>query len=38
MIDGEVLPQLAESPLQPWSGIPEWQRGVLPPERDRIDT
>ena len=37
MIDGEVLPQLPESPLQPWSGIPEWQRGVLPPDRDRID-
>jgi hypothetical protein len=28
---------LAESPLQPWSAIPEWQRGVMPPERDRID-
>ena len=36
MIEGEVLPQLPESPLQPWSGIPEWQRGVLPPDRDRI--
>src|ERR687890_234723 len=37
MIDGEVLPQLAESPLHPWSGIPEWQRGVLPPDQDGID-
>ena len=32
MIDGEVLPQLPELPLQPWSGIPEWQQGVMPPE------
>jgi dihydroorotase len=38
MIDGEVLPQLPESPLQPWSAIPEWQRGVMPPERDRMDS
>jgi dihydroorotase len=37
MIDGEILPRLPESPLQPWSAIPEWQRGVLPPERDRVD-
>jgi dihydroorotase len=38
MIDGEVLPQLPESPLQPWSAIPEWQQGVMPPERDRMDS
>jgi dihydroorotase len=38
MIDGEVLPRLAESPLQPWSAIPEWQRGVMPPERDRMES
>jgi dihydroorotase len=38
LIDGEVLPQLPERPLHPWSGIPEWQRGVLPPERETIDT
>ena len=38
MIDGEVLERTPELPLQPWSGIPEWQRGVLPPEKDRMDS
>jgi dihydroorotase len=37
LIDGAVLPRLPESPLQPWSAIPEWQQGVMPPEQDRID-
>jgi dihydroorotase len=36
MIDGEVLPRVPELPLQPWSGIPEWQRGVKPPDEDRM--
>jgi dihydroorotase len=36
MIDGEVLPLLPELPLHPWAAVPEWQRGVLPPEQDRI--
>lgn len=36
MIDGEVLPRVPELPLHPWSGIPEWQRGVKPPEEDRM--
>ncbi len=36
LIDGEVLGHAPESPLQPWSAIPEWQRGVAPPEKDRI--
>jgi dihydroorotase len=38
MIDGEVLQHAPERSLQPWSGIPEWQRGVVPPERDRMDS
>ena len=37
MIDGEVLPYLPETPLHPWSGIPDWQRGVLPPEQEQFD-
>jgi dihydroorotase len=37
MIDGEVLGHAPELPLQPWSGIPEWQRGVVAPEKDRMD-
>ena len=36
MIDGAVLPRVPERPLHPWSGIPEWQRGVRPPEEDRM--
>jgi hypothetical protein len=31
-----VLPRVPELPLQPWSGIPEWQRGVKPPDEDRM--
>lgn len=34
MVNGEVLPQMPELPLHPWSGIPEWQRGILPPDRE----
>ena len=37
MIDGEVLERRPELPLQPWSGIPEWQRGVVGPEKDRME-
>jgi hypothetical protein len=37
MIDGEVLERAPELPLQPWSAIPEWQRGVVDPEKDRMD-
>lgn len=37
MIDGEVLPRTEERPLHHWAGIPEHQRGVLPPERDRFE-
>jgi dihydroorotase len=37
MIDGEVLERTPELPLQPWSGIPEWQRGVVDPAEDRMD-
>jgi dihydroorotase len=36
MIDGEVLPRMSALPLHPWADVPEWQRGVLPPEQDRI--
>jgi dihydroorotase len=36
LIDGEVLPRVPERPLQPWSAIPEWQRGVQPPDEDRM--
>jgi hypothetical protein len=36
MIDGEVLPRIPEVPLHPWSGIPEWQRGVKSPDEDRM--
>jgi hypothetical protein len=28
---------MPEKPLHPWAGVPEWQVGALPPERDRID-
>jgi hypothetical protein len=38
MIDGEVLGRLQELPLQPWSAIPEWQRGVVDPAEDRMDS
>jgi dihydroorotase len=34
MVNGDVLPQTPELPLHPWSGIPEWQRGVLPPDQE----
>ena len=34
MVDGNVLPQTPELPLHPWSAIPEWQRGVLPPDQE----
>jgi dihydroorotase len=34
MVGGEVLPQMPELPLHPWAGIPEWQRGVLPPDQE----
>jgi len=37
MVDGEVLPQTPELPLHPWAGIPEWQRGVLPPDQEPWD-
>ena len=37
LIDGEVLGHAPELPLQPWSAIPEWQRGVVPPDKDRMD-
>ena len=37
MIDGEVLERTPELPLQPWSGIPEWQRGVVDPAEDRME-
>jgi dihydroorotase len=37
MIDGEVLPHAPERELHPWAGIPEWQQGVIPPERDHIE-
>lgn len=36
MVDGEVLPHTPESPLQPWAAIPEWQRGVLPPDQEKL--
>jgi dihydroorotase len=36
MIDGEVLPHIPESPLHPWAAIPEHQRGVMPPDRERM--
>jgi dihydroorotase len=34
MIDGDVLPQMAELPLQPWAALPEHQRGKVKPVRD----
>jgi dihydroorotase len=34
MVDGQVLPRTPELPLHPWSGIPELQRGVLPPDQE----
>jgi dihydroorotase len=37
MIDGEVLERAPELPLQPWSAIPEWQRGVVDPGVDRME-
>lgn len=37
MIDGEVLERTPELPLQPWSAIPEWQRGVVDPAEDRME-
>jgi dihydroorotase len=37
MIDGEVLERSPELPLQPWSAIPEWQRGVVDPGEDRME-
>jgi dihydroorotase len=37
LIDGEVLPRLPESPLQPWAAIPEHQRSVLSPELERVE-
>lgn len=36
MIDGDVLPHTPESPLHPWAGIPEHQRGVQDPKLERI--
>ncbi len=36
MVDGEVLPHLPESPLQPWATIPEHQRGVKWPHEERM--
>jgi dihydroorotase len=36
MVDGEVLPQLPESPLHPWATIPEIQRGVKWPHEERL--
>lgn len=37
MVDGEVLPQLPETPLHPWATVPEDQRGVKPPHEERMD-
>jgi dihydroorotase len=37
MVDGEALPHIPESPLHPWAGLPEHQRGVRAPEEDRIE-
>ena len=37
LVDGEALPRRPELPLHPWSGIPEWQRGVLPPDQEPWD-
>jgi dihydroorotase len=37
MVDGEILPRVEERPLHHWSAIPEWQRGVRPPDEDRIE-
>jgi dihydroorotase len=36
MVGGEVLPRVDERPLHPWAGIPEWQRGVKPPDQERM--
>lgn len=33
MIDGDVLPRVADDPLQPWSALPEAQRGKVIPFR-----
>jgi dihydroorotase len=33
LVDGEVLPRVAEEPLQPWSALPEHQRGKVIPIR-----
>jgi dihydroorotase len=33
MIDGDVLPRVAEDPLQPWAALPEAQRGKVIPIR-----
>jgi dihydroorotase len=37
MVGGEVLQRVEERPLHPWSGIPEWQRGVKPPDQERME-
>jgi dihydroorotase len=37
VIDGKVLSHTPESPLHPWAGVPEWQEGALPPDRDQFD-
>jgi dihydroorotase len=37
MVDGEVLPRIPERPLHPWAAIPERQRGIRPPDQERIE-
>jgi dihydroorotase len=37
LIDGQILPRIPESPLQPWAAIPEHQRRILPPDQERMD-
>jgi dihydroorotase len=37
LIDGEILPRTLASPLHPWAATPEHQRGVRPPDQERMD-
>lgn len=37
MVEGVALPRLPESPIHAWATIPEWQRGIQPPELERMD-
>jgi dihydroorotase len=34
MIDGDVLPRVADLPLQPWAALPDHQRGKVKPVRN----